>query len=68
MHRLERVVIDTLADLGLPGASNLGSTRECGSTPTAPQPRKIAAIGVRTVRAGPGRRRTMHGVALNVEL
>ena len=28
--------------------------------------RKIAAIGVRTLRAGPGRRRTLHGVALNV--
>ena len=31
-----------------------------------PHARKIAAIGVRTLRAGPGRRRTLHGVALNV--
>ena len=31
-----------------------------------PDARKIAAIGVRTLRAGPGRRRTLHGVALNV--
>ncbi len=30
-------------------------------------PRKIAAIGVRTVRAEDGRRRSLHGVALNVE-
>ena len=33
---------------------------------TVRRPRKIAAIGVRTLRAGPGRRRTLHGVALNV--
>ena len=32
-----------------------------------PAPRKIAAIGVRTVRAASGGRRTLHGVALNVE-
>jgi lipoic acid synthetase len=30
------------------------------------RPRKIAAIGVRAKRVGPGRRRTLHGVAINV--
>jgi lipoic acid synthetase len=30
------------------------------------RPRKIAAIGVRAMRVGPGRRRTVHGVAINV--
>ena len=32
-----------------------------------PAPRKIAAIGVRTIRGASGSRRTLHGVALNVE-
>ncbi len=30
------------------------------------RPRKIAAIGVRAKRVAPGRRRTLHGVAINV--
>ena len=37
---------------------------------TAPgrQPAKVAAIGVRTTRLDDGRRRTLHGVALNVDV
>jgi len=31
-------------------------------------PKKIAAVGVRTERNGRGQRRTLHGVALNVEI
>ena len=66
VHRLERLVIDTLADLGLPGCTAdeefpgvwVAGAGEC--------PRKIAAIGVRAKRVGPGRRRTVHGVAINV--
>jgi lipoic acid synthetase len=67
VHRLEGVLVDTLADLGLDG---------CSSDPDYPgvwvdaggsEPRKIAAIGVRTLRSAPGRRRTLHGVALNVD-
>jgi lipoyl synthase len=67
VHRLEGVLVDTLADLGLTG---------CSSDPEYPgvwvgagssEPRKIAAIGVRTLRVGPGRRRTLHGIALNVD-
>jgi lipoic acid synthetase len=33
---------------------------------TGERPRKIAAIGVRALRVRPGRRRTVHGVAINV--
>ena len=66
VHRLERLVIDTLADVGLPGCTSdhgfpgvwVDAAGEC--------PRKIAAIGVRAMRVGPGRRRTVHGVAINV--
>ncbi len=66
VHRLEQVVLETLADLGLNGA-----TREDGYPGVwlhagGPDTRKIAAIGVRTLRVAPGRRRTLHGVALNV--
>ena len=66
VHRLEQVVIDTLADLGLPGASSVGEYPGVWIDADGPKPRKIAAIGVRTRRVGPGRRRTLHGVALNV--
>jgi lipoyl synthase len=31
-------------------------------------PAKVAAIGVRTTRRGDGRRRTLHGIALNVDV
>ena len=66
VHRLERVVIDTLADLGLPGASSVDEYPGVWIDADGPDPRKIAAIGVRTMRVGPSRRRTLHGVALNV--
>ncbi len=66
VHRLEQVVIDTLADLGLPGASSAEAYPGVWIDADGPNPRKIAAIGVRTMRVGPGRRRTLHGVALNV--
>jgi lipoic acid synthetase len=66
VHRLERVVIDTLADLGVPGASSVDEYPGVWIDADGPNPRKIAAIGVRTMRVGPGRRRTLHGMALNV--
>ncbi len=73
VRRIEQVVIDALRALGVEasrfdgypgvwvgvGDASVGS----GVHP----PRKIAAIGVRTVRAEDGRRRSLHGVALNVE-
>ena len=68
VHRLEQVVIDTLGDLGLRGASREDGYPGVWVGAGGPDPRKIAAIGVRTVRTGPGLRRTLHGVALNVDV
>jgi lipoic acid synthetase len=67
VHCLEKIVIDTLADIGLPGATSVGRYPGVWIDAEGPAPRKIAAIGVRTVRGSSGRRRTLHGVALNVE-
>jgi lipoic acid synthetase len=67
VHRLEQVVIKTLADLGLPGATRVDEYPGVWLDSDGPHPRKIAAIGVRTVRSESGRRRTLHGVALNVD-
>ena len=66
VHRLERILIETLTDLGLPGASSVDEYPGVWVDGDGPDPRKIAAIGVRTMRVGPGRRRTLHGIALNV--
>ena len=58
---LEQVLIDALADVGLPGCGRLrgypGVWLDLEGTP-----RKLAAIGVRLSRG-----RTMHGFALNVD-
>ena len=58
---LEQVLIDALADLGLPGCGRFrgypGVWLDLEGTP-----RKLAAIGVRLSRG-----RTMHGFALNVD-
>ena len=59
VHRLEQVVIDTLGDLGLRGASREDGYPGVWVGAGGPDPRKIAAIGVRTVRRGPGLRRTV---------
>jgi lipoyl synthase len=66
VHRLEQVVIETLSDLGLGGATAEDDFPGVWLDSGGPNARKIAAIGVRTLRTGPGRRRTLHGVALNV--
>lgn len=58
---VEQLVIDVLADLGLPGASRLPGFPGVWIDADGPRPRKIAAIGVRLVR-----NRSMHGFALNV--
>ncbi|HEX4540276.1 MAG TPA: lipoyl synthase [Acidimicrobiales bacterium] len=59
---VEQLVIDVLADLGLPGAGRLGGYPGVWVEPDGAAPRKIAAIGVRI-----GRGRSMHGFAFNVD-
>jgi lipoic acid synthetase len=67
VHRLEQLVIATLGDLGLPGATCVDDYPGVWIDAHGANPRKIAAIGVRTVRAASGTRRTLHGLALNVD-
>ncbi len=58
---VEALLIDALAELGLPGAGRLRGYPGVWVDPAGPTPRKIAAIGVRLAHG-----RTMHGFALNV--
>jgi lipoyl synthase len=67
VHRLEQLVVSTLSDLGLPGATSVREYPGVWIDADGSSPRKIAAIGVRTVRGASGQRRTLHGLALNVE-
>src|SRR6185295_10569657 len=62
VHSVEQLVIDVLADLGLPGASRLDDYPGVWIGAGTGTPRKICAIGVRLTRG-----RTMHGFALNVD-
>jgi len=57
VHTVEQLIIDALADVGLPGASRLP-----GYPGVWVDDRKICAIGVRVSRG-----RSMHGFALNVD-
>jgi lipoic acid synthetase len=57
VHAVEQVVIDALADLGLPGASRMP-----GCPGVWVDDRKVCALGVRLSRG-----RSMHGFALNVD-
>jgi lipoic acid synthetase len=66
VHRLEQLIIATLGDLGLPGATCVDDYPGVWIDTAGANPRKIAAIGVRTVRGASGTRRTLHGLALNV--
>ena len=58
---VEQVIIDSLHELGATDASRLDGYPGVWLGVEAGRPRKICAIGVRV-----GRRRTMHGFALNV--
>jgi len=61
VHGVEQLLIDVLADLGLPGCGRLDAYPGVWVDPDGIAPRKIAAIGVRLSRG-----RSMHGFALNV--
>lgn len=60
VHWIEQVLIDALAELGLPNASRFDGYPGVWLD-VQDRPRKIAAIGVRVSRG-----RSMHGFALNV--
>jgi lipoic acid synthetase len=66
VRQIEQVVIDALGDLGVRASRHEGYPGVWLGV-GGPAPRKVAAIGVRTLRVDDGRRRTVHGVALNVE-
>jgi lipoyl synthase len=61
VRSVEQLLIDALADVGLPNAGRLGEFPGVWVDPGGDNPRKIAAIGVRLTRG-----RSMHGFALNV--
>jgi lipoic acid synthetase len=61
VHGVEQLVIDVLADLGLPGAARLDAYPGVWVGVGTDNPRKICAIGVRISKG-----RSMHGFALNV--
>jgi lipoic acid synthetase len=61
VRSVEQLLIDALADLGLPAAGWLRNYPGVWVDPDGDTPRKIAAIGVKLSRG-----RTMHGFALNV--
>lgn len=60
---LEDLLIETLADLGLPGATRYRGYTGVWLDAGTPNERKIAAIGVRIKRS-----RSLHGFALNVDI
>jgi lipoic acid synthetase len=61
VRAVEDLLIDALAELGLAGAGRLPEYPGVWVEAAGPNPRKIAAIGVRLARG-----RTMHGFALNI--
>jgi len=71
VHRLEDAVIATVRRTDPEG--RLGVVDRLDGYPgvwadTQDAPKKIAAVGVRTERNEAGQRRTLHGVALNVDI
>ena len=61
VRSVEQLIIDTLADVGLPNAGRLREYPGVWVDPESSDPRKVCAIGVRLNRG-----RTMHGFGLNV--
>jgi lipoic acid synthetase len=70
VRRLEQVAIDVLLQFGLSARGGVGRLDNHPGVwlgVDGPRPRKVAAVGVRTERVAAGRRRTRHGLALNVD-
>ncbi len=69
--RLEQVLIDALTGLGVDrSAGGLGRLEGFPGVWVGlsdGRPRKLASIGVRTIRTADRRRRTLHGAALNID-
>lgn len=61
VRAVEDLLIEVLGELGLSGAGRLAEYPGVWVDAAGPNPRKIAAIGVRLARG-----RTMHGFALNI--
>ncbi len=59
---VEQLLLDALAELGLPDVGRLDDHPGVWVEPEGPNPRKIAAIGVKLARG-----RSLHGFALNVD-
>ncbi len=62
VRSVEQLLVDALRELGLGGCGRLDDYPGVWVEPDGPEPRKIAAIGVRLSRG-----RSMHGFALNVD-
>lgn len=63
---LEEVLIATLGSIGIVGAGRHDGYPGVWIDPNTADAAKIAQIGVRIAKSESGRRRTMHGIALNV--
>ncbi len=62
VRSIEQLVIDTLAELGLPGAERRRGFNGVWFDALGADPRKISAVGVRIDRG-----RSMHGFSINVD-
>ena len=67
VRRLETAVIDALGDLGVDDVGLHDGYPGLWIGVGEGRPRKVGAVGVRTGRRADGRRRTTHGLALNVD-
>lgn len=67
VHTLEAVLIETLRRLGVDAVGRHDGYPGVWTRPNTSDARKIAAIGVRIARGRGGLRRTLHGIALNVD-
>ena len=61
VRSVEELLIETLAEIGLPGCGRLRKYPGVWVDPLSSNPRKVAAVGVRLTRG-----RSMHGFALNL--